>query len=176
MNSFNDLLRLHRELDDAFAEHQRALMRLELERAEALLNQYGAQLLAHIRDEEELMLPLYRDRVTAPVGGAPEIFLGEHEKLRHLLGLFKKEIEKIRTMDDVELGVLFLLDSQYLFKRLLVHHDTREKKFLYPLLDEVTTDAERQELFARLELPADHEWASSAVKEFQIGQLETLGT
>ena len=78
-----------------------------------------------LRDEEELMLPLYRDRVTAPVGGALEIFLGEHEKLRHLLGLFKKEIEKISTMDDVELGVLFLLDSQYLFKRLLVHHDTR---------------------------------------------------
>lgn len=155
MTSFNDLLRLHRELDDLFAEHQRALMRLELDRAEALLSQYQAQLLAHIQDEEELMLPLYRERVSVPVGGAPEIFQGEHEKLRQLLGLFKEEIEKIRKMDDVELGVLFLIDSQHLFKRLLVHHDTREKKFLYPLLDEVTTEEERRQLFGRLELPPE---------------------
>ena len=154
MASFNDLLRLHRELDDLFAEHQRALLRLELDRAEALLSQYQAQLFAHIKDEEELMLPIYRERVSVPVGGAPEIFQGEHEKLRQLLGLFKEEIEKIRKMDDVELGVLFLIDSQHLFKRLLVHHDTREKKMLYPLLDSVTTEAERGELFGRLELPS----------------------
>lgn len=153
MTSFNDLLRLHRDLDDLFAEHQRALMRLELDRAESLLQDYEAGLVAHIRDEEELMLPLYRERVEVPIGGAPEIFSGEHEKLRRLLVLFKDEIEKIRTLDDVELGVLFLIDSQHLFKRLLVHHDTRERKMLYPLLDEVTTEAERQELFARLELP-----------------------
>lgn len=86
-----------------------------------------------------------------PVGGAADIFDGEHEKLRQFLVLFQQEIVKIRTMDDREFGVLFLLDSQHLFKRLLVHHDTREKRMLYPLLDEVTTKAERQELFARLE-------------------------
>ncbi len=45
-----------------------------------------------------------------------------------------------------------MIDSQVLFKKLLVHHDTREKKILYPLLDEVTTEAERQELFAKLAL------------------------
>jgi len=152
MNSFNDLLELHRQLDELFLEHQRALMRLDLDGAELLLREYEAELLAHIRDEEELMLPIYRERVTAPVGGAPEIFLGEHEKLRRLLELFKAEIEKIRKMDDVGRGVLFLIDSQLLFKKLLVHHDTREKKMLYPLLDEVTTEAERESLFAKLEL------------------------
>ena len=152
MTSFSELLDLHRKLDDLFLEHQRALLQLDLERASHLLDQYEAKLLAHIRDEEELMLPVYRARVNAPVGGAPEIFLGEHEKLRHLLRLFKEEIPRIRRMDDIERGVLFLIDSQYLFKRLLVHHDTREKKILYPLLDEVTAEAERQQLFGRLAL------------------------
>jgi hemerythrin-like domain-containing protein len=151
MNSFSDLLELHRQLDQLFVDHQRALMRLDLDRAEVLLNDYKTSLLAHKRDEEKLMLPLYGDRVKAPVGGAASIFVGEHEKLRQFLTLFRQEIGKIRTMDDIELGVLFLIDSQHLFKRLLVHHDTREKKMLYPLLDEVTTEAERQELFARLE-------------------------
>ena len=150
MKSFSDLLELHRQLDQLFLEHQRALMRLDLDRAEVLLNEYQTELLAHIHDEEALMLPLYGERVTAPVGGAAEIFAGEHEKLRQFLTLFQQEIGKIRTMDDIERGVLFLIDSQHLFKRLLVHHDTREKKMLYPLLDGVTSEAERKELFARL--------------------------
>ncbi|HEX6046260.1 MAG TPA: hemerythrin domain-containing protein [Pyrinomonadaceae bacterium] len=161
MKSFTDLLELHGQLDHIFVEHQRALIRLDLDRAEQLLNDYQTGLLAHIRDEEILMLPLYRERVQPPVGGAAEIFAGEHEKLRQFVALFRQEVEKIRAKDDVELGVLFLIDSQHLFKRLLVHHDTREKKMLYPLLDEVTTEAERQELFARLEFAPELQHAQS---------------
>lgn len=152
MNNFSDLLELHRELDDLFFEHQRALMRLEIDRAQKLLEEYQADLLAHVSDEETIMLPVYAERVKAPVGGAVDIFFSEHEKLRQFLALFHEEIEKIRQMDDMERGVLFLIDSQHLFKRLLVHHDTREKRMLYPLLDEVTTEAERQELFGRFKL------------------------
>ncbi len=152
MDSFNELLELHGRLDELFLNHQRALMRLDLDHAHELLNEYEVELLAHIRDEEALMLPLYRERVTAPLGGAAEIFIGEHEKLRQFLVLFREELAKIRSMEDVERGALFLIDSQHLFKRLLVHHDTRETKILYPLLDEVTTAEERESLFAKLEL------------------------
>src|SRR5215471_4348793 len=152
MNTFSTLLELHRRLDHLFLEHQRALLRLNLEQAADLLAEYEHDLLAHIRDEEALMMPLYRERATAPTGGAAEIFLGEHEKLRQFLVLFWQELEKLKTVDDLERGVLFLLDSQHLFKRLLVHHDSREQKMLYPLLDQVTTEVEREHLFARLEL------------------------
>lgn len=152
MPSFNDLLELHQRLDDLFLEHQRALLRLDLDCAATALEDYAEELLAHIRDEEVVMIPLYQERAKIPVGGAVEIFLGEHEKLKRFLVLFAEEIEKIRAMDDVERGVLFLIDSQHLFKRLLVHHDSRERKMLYPLLDEVTTAEERQDLFVQFEL------------------------
>jgi len=152
MTSFNELLELHHQLDELFLEHQRGLIRLDLDRAEFALNEYATALLAHIRDEETFMIPLYSERVNAPAGGTVEIFLGEHEKLRTFLKLFKEEIAKIRAMDDIERGVLFLIDSQHLFKRLLVHHDNRETKMLYPLLDEVTTENERQKMFELLEL------------------------
>jgi hemerythrin-like domain-containing protein len=152
MTSFSDLLELHRHLDDLFMEHQRALLRLNLERASEILEQYERELLAHIRDEEACLLPLYRQRAIAPTGGAPEIFEGEHDKLKQFLVLFKAELKKLRTVEDLERGVLFLIDSQHLFKRLLVHHDTREKKMLYPLLDEVTSEAERKRIFQQLEL------------------------
>lgn len=154
MKSFSDLLMLHQQLDERFFEHQRALLRLDLKAATAALEAYEAELLAHMRDEEELMIPLYRERAEAPVGGAAEIFLGEHDKLRQYLVLFKEELGKLQSEEDLERGVLFLLDSQHIFKRLLVHHDSREKKMLYPLLDQVTTEQERKSLFAQLELGA----------------------
>ena len=150
MKSFNDLLEIHTWLDELFLEHQRSLLRLDLLAAKAALEAYTLELQAHIRDEEDVMIPLYRERAKAPVGGAPEIFLGEHDKLRHYLVLFREEIAKLAVADDLERGVLFLLDSQHLFKRLLVHHDSRERKMLYPLLDEVTSEAEREAIFASL--------------------------
>ena len=152
MSNFLDLLALHRQLDELFFEHQRALMRLDLDAASLALENYETGLLAHIADEEELMLPIYRERVQPPVGGAAEIFFGEHEKLRQYLSLFKQEMVKLRQKDDLERGVLFLIDSQHIFKRLLVHHDTREKNILYPLLDECTDASEREALLTALRL------------------------
>jgi len=151
MPSFNALLELHKRLDELFLDHQRALLRLNLDRAETLLREYESQLTAHMRDEETLMLPLYGERATIPVGGTVEIFCGEHEKLRQYLALFKAELHKLKNASDLERGVLFLLDSQHLFKRLLVHHDNREKKILYPLLDEITTEDERTVVFEEIE-------------------------
>jgi len=153
MKSFSDLLLLHNRLDELFYEHQRALLKLDLAQASRMLQTYETELLAHIQDEEDLMMPLYRERVKAPLGGAAEIFLGEHDKLRQFLGLFQEELVKLETVEDLERGVLFLIDSQHLFKRLLVHHDSRERKILYPLLDDVTTEDEREVLFASLNLP-----------------------
>lgn len=153
--SFQDLLQLHTKLDQLFLNHQRALLRLDLKRARLELEAYEAELLAHIADEEELLIPLYRERAQSPVGGAPEIFLGEHDKLLQYLPLFKAAITKLENATDLESEVLWLLDSQHLFKRLLVHHDTRERKMLYPLLDEVTSDEERENLFKLLKSPPD---------------------
>ena len=67
--------------------------------------------------------------------------------------LFKEEMPKLRAAADLETVVIWLLDSQTTFKRLHVHHDTRERKILYPLLDEITTEQERRGLFAQLSLP-----------------------
>ncbi len=155
MKNFSDLLRLHQQLDELFYDHQRALLRLDLKAATVALEAYETELLAHMRDEEGLMIPLYRERVEAPVGGAADIFLGEHDKLRQYLVLFKEELGKLGSAEDLERGVLFLIDSQHIFKRLLVHHDSREKKMLYPLLDQATTELERESLFGQLELGAD---------------------
>ena len=152
VKSFNDLLEIHQRLDELFLDHQRWLLRLDLTKAAATLEAYTMELFGHMRDEEEWMIPMYRERAKAPVGGAAEIFLGEHDKMRQYLILFKEELTKMAPAEDLERAVLFLLDSQHIFKRLMVHHDTRERKMLYPLLDDVTSEAERELLFAKLQI------------------------
>ena len=161
--SFRELLQVHARLDELFLDHQRALLRLDLSTALDALEAYETELLAHIQDEEELMIPLYRERAEAPVGGTAEIFLGEHDKLRQFLVLFKEELAKMERLEDLERGVLFLLDSQHIFKRLLVHHDNRETKMLYPLLDQITTEQEREDLFELLRVPAGLKTAPAVV-------------
>jgi hemerythrin-like domain-containing protein len=116
------------------------------------LEEYEASLLNHIADEEDLILPLYRERAEIMVGGAPEIFSNEHAKLRTYVELFKAEMPKLIDSKDRERDTLWLLDSQNTFKRLLVHHDVRERKFLYPELDKVMTQKEKDDLFTRLRL------------------------
>jgi hypothetical protein len=66
-NSFSQLLEIHGRLDALFAEHQRALLRMDTELA----------------------------RAEAPVGGSVEIFLNAHRKMREYLILFKEEIPKL---------------------------------------------------------------------------------
>jgi len=162
MKSFNDLLALHQELDELFFEHQRSLIRGDLEIALGKLEGYENELLAHIWDEEEVLIPIYAARAEAPVGGSAEIFLNEHRKIREYLSLFKAEFAKLTVAEDLERAVIFLLDSQVTYKRLLVHHDKRERKFLYPLLDQITTEQEKLSLFQKLKLPATMEAAEAA--------------
>jgi hemerythrin-like domain-containing protein len=148
--SLFQLLDIHKELDDLFLLHQRGLLRGDPISAAQRLDEYAESLLRHIHDEEEIIIPLYRERVEPDIGGAPEIFFNEHHKLRTYVELFKAEMPALRESSDIERDTLWLLDSQNTFKRLLVHHDVREKRFLYPRLDEVTTPAERVDIFTRL--------------------------
>jgi hemerythrin superfamily protein len=90
--------------------------------------------------------------------------VGQRKFFSASINLFKQEITKIKESDDVERGVLFLIDSQHLFKRLLVHHDAREQKILYPLLDDVTTESERERLFQQLELQGLRKTAAVAAR------------
>ena len=152
MKSFGELLSLHRELDDLFLAHQRALIRSDFPRALRHLDEYEAALAAHMRDEEERLIPLYAERAGYIRGGAAELFLGEHRKMRRLVARFKEAIPRVAGAADVERALLGLLDEQATFKHLCEHHDAREGQILYPALDRVTSDEEKIRLGGELKL------------------------
>ena len=147
------LMEAHERLDSLFFEHQKALLRFEFETALKLLGDYRDALLAHMRDEERLLMPIYRERIKPEKGGNPALFLDEHEKMRAYVSLFADTIAELRLQASPEKTLLNLLDRESFYKRLSSHHDIREREILYPELDSVMTRKELAETFSKLEFP-----------------------
>ena len=141
----------HRELDRLFAEHQAAVISLDLDRARERLEAFRDALHRHAAAEEELVFPVYEPFAGDVVGGGLELVLAEHDKLRRLLdGLFD-ELAALSARGAPGPGdVIELLDREFTFKHLLQHHDQRETNAVYPTLDRELTDAERRELWRGL--------------------------
>ena len=154
MISFSKLLELHSELDRAFAAHQYALLRFDFDLALKRLREYESALIAHMSDEETLLLPLYADRASIERGGAVKLFLGEHERMREWVKLFASTTERLKSDPDPEPLMIKLLDRESFYKKLCTHHDIRESKYLFPALDSITTEDERTAIFKQFAGPS----------------------
>lgn len=133
-----------------FFAHQCSLLRFDFGAALSLLERYESALLQHMQDEEDLLLPLYAQRAPAIKAGAPQIFLDDHSKMRGFVDLFKEQTAKLAVDPQPESVLLMLLDREAFYKRLCSHHDKREREILYPALDEITSEAEKTDLLARV--------------------------
>ncbi len=143
------LKQLHDRLDELFLRHQEALFDDDLAGALARLDVYEEELRAHIRLEEELLLPVYRRAGVIP-GGREEFYTGEHERLTVLLGRCRSRLlEVAASPGGRRRGLISLFDLEATFKSLSEHHHQREENLFFPALDRVTDEAERQELLVR---------------------------
>lgn len=149
--SFLELLRLHHQLDELFLAHQEALLSLDISCASEILKRYEAKLLTHMREEEELLIPLYQERAGTIPGGPVELFLGEHKKMRRFVTEFHETLSRLvaETRARLRQAVIGLLDRQFMYKHLVEHHDLREKNILYPWLDRITSEEERARLLTQ---------------------------
>lgn len=146
--SFLSLLEVHAQLDDLFLLHQEALLRLDIEKAGQLLERYELALHAHMRDEDEYLLPRYAAGGAAPRASA-ELFEAEHDRIKHFVSKFRVRVQQLAA-DPTPRGVIALITDQALFKGLMEHHDIREKELLYPTLDRlIATDEEREQLLTK---------------------------
>ena len=148
-NSFLSLLKLHEDLDELFLLHQEALFALDVHLALERLLEFERQILSHMRDEEELLLPVYERAGRIP-GGPVEFFTGEHKKMLEFLSRFKETLLRLTSQPaNLKREVIKLFDQEATFKNLVEHHDQRERNILYPTLDRVTSEEERRQLLAR---------------------------
>ena len=147
--SFAKLLKIHECLNELFLLHQESLLRLDLESAAERLRIYERELRAHMRVEEDLLMPVY-ERAGKIAGGPPEFFVGEHRRMLEFLARFTATLDELKgESGDLARRVIRLFDEEATFKSLCEHHDMRERNIFFPALDRVTDEAERRELIGR---------------------------
>jgi hypothetical protein len=152
MTYIRDLKNVHRLIDEMFFDHQKALLHFEFDKAYSLLEMYQTTLLRHMQDEELILLPVYSDRAEYSGAGAPKLFFDDHEKMRAFVELFIKKTVELGHEPDIDKALLQLLDREAFYLRLCSHHDRRETDFLYPILEDILTDPEKEDLISHIDL------------------------
>jgi hypothetical protein len=148
--SFLQLTKVHQWLDELFLAHRTALLSLDLSQAKLLFDRYETNLLLHMKDEEESLIPIYGARISDVPGGAVELFIAEHKKIRGFLAEFHQALGELRSQKGIALKhqAIELLDREGMYHGLLQHHHARERNALYPWLDLITSVEERATLLA----------------------------
>jgi hemerythrin-like domain-containing protein len=153
---FADLAGAHRALEEAFLQHQEALLSLELAQATAGLERYAAGLRRHLEAEEALLLPPFTALYAAAAargerwrGADPELFRLEHARLLALLDGVRGALAALTPgAPRLKRAVLALLEQEGTLRHLAHHHELREETHLFPALDVWGTEAERAALRA----------------------------
>ena len=143
----------HDRIASDFRAHQEALVRAIAEPAAADLaraawQRFEARLRAHIRFEDEQLIPLFAERVQpAPTGCSQELLDAEHRKLERLLERCSNSAERhLNEARTDPASLLHLIEDQRGLREVLEHHDQRERAAFFPALVAVLSSSERSAL------------------------------
>ena len=153
MQRFEELVSYHRQLDEMLLQHQEALVLMRPE-AHGLYQKFTTMLKLHIKHEDQLLLPVFQRDQNAQRWPSM-LYFKEHRKLEDFLGRIEVSLQNLSTPTPQRVRrIIELLDLEGGLKRLLEHHDIREQKDFFPVLDQITDEQERSDLLARI----NREW------------------
>ncbi len=139
----------HQAIEALLVDVGAALMRREAVAARAAYEVLAARLGAHLRLENDVVMPRYATLATDAGAGAPKHVASDHLILdKHLLRC-AAVIDGLAAQPTVR-EALLALDPLLKLHATLEHHDEREERFVYPLLEEALDAATRDDLAARL--------------------------
>ncbi len=152
-SAFQVFLDEHDDFEESLLAHQEALVRGDLESSLELLCGLRDALDAHIRHEEEKLLPVLERGGGWSRIGDPSYYRDEHGKIREMVGELVDVAAALSTESpSLHRDIALLIGREQRLRTLLEHHDDRERRALFPDLERLTTPAERAAL---LEPPID---------------------
>jgi hemerythrin-like domain-containing protein len=137
-------------LENEFFRHQEALVRFDIPAARDILKRYDKEIRRHILLEEEWLLPLYEVRVQGGPGGDVLEFTGEHSRILLFLVKLEDKLAKIKSPAESPREFINLLEDETHFKQMVIRHEEREEKFLFPELDRMTSENEKKDLLVKM--------------------------
>ena len=149
--SVSDLNNFHDYTDRVFLEHQKSIMNGDIGLAFTQLSHLLTMLKQHVRDEEQLLIPHYKQLIQPqPAGGAVRYYTGEHRMIIRDLNRIAAVLKEWMQNSPGDLHIVQQFDTCYKFKELLDHHDARERVFLYRLLDQKLDTAEKKDILEKI--------------------------
>lgn len=114
-------------------------------KAKEFLLAFGSALRRHLRWEETILFPLFEQKTGQT--GLPHTLLGEHQEIREWLEALTRKLEQ----NDADSGY-----EEKMLVEELGGHNAREEYALYPELDRLLTDEEKNRVFeAMAAVPED---------------------
>lgn len=148
--SLLDLNKLHQELDQLFFEHQVALLKGDFPKSRAMLKSFEKALFQHMKEEDEILMPLYRQRADQIRGGDAEIFSGEHMKITEWFHRLNLRASRLSRSDTNWKEIISLFDDEAQFKKYMEHHSIREDRIFYPEVDRIVEAKEKEQILRLL--------------------------
>lgn len=151
--SFRELDRVHEAIMEELQLHQDGIVTSDLAAARRHLDRLVVLLKAHIRAENEVLLPIFAERVPPQLGCTPELLFSEHRKLERLLRKAQERMLVFERAGQISPRERVLaIEEERMFKEVLDHHDRRERAIFFPKLDEVIQGDERRRVWTQCRL------------------------
>lgn len=129
----------HNRLDGLFRQFQ-SLKSTDRVTAIKQFLEFKSGLERHIVWEEEILFPSFEKRF-GHLGGPTEVMRWEHMEIRKFLEAIAATLAREDWDTEVE---------EVGLKAVLCSHNHKEENILYPMIDQITGEEERAEIFARM--------------------------
>lgn len=127
----------HDRLDGLFKSFQ-SLKRRDFAKAKEAFKEFKFGLQRHIVWEEDLLFPLWEEKTGMSEGGPTQVMRREHRQIGDCLEAIHRKVQEEEPDSDREEQALL---------ELLKAHNMKEERVLYPSIDSVTTEEERETVY-----------------------------
>lgn len=137
----------HGRLDQLFYEFLETRKRNLLQAKKSFIA-FKNGLLKHIGWEENLLFPVFESKTDFRDAGPTAVMRFEHEQIKKALHNIASALDRGEPGNDTAEGILV---------EVLVQHNIKEESILYPIVDQLLTDEEFNEIFNQIQKSTDHE-------------------
>jgi len=138
---FEFMSRDHDRLDNIFEEFKKVRIS-DMSNSAPLFHDFKAGLQAHIAWEEDIMFPIFERETGMRDAGPTAVMRMEHQHIKKFLEEIGAKIQmgELQGIDEAEIGLLGVLGS----------HNQKEENILYPALDNLTGEQEKEQVISRM--------------------------
>ncbi len=129
----------HDKLDGLFEEFKKQQSN-DLAQAKSFFHEFKIKIQRHIVWEEDVLFPIFEEKTGMHGGGPTAVMRMEHRQIKDFLEEIHTKVlaGELEGIDKAENGLLEVLRS----------HNQKEETILYPSIDDLLTDQEREKAFS----------------------------